>query len=477
MSPPGTDRPTTSPPTSPAGTTRFTEFPRSRSNIRRFRRGGALLASGDYIQNLVRARRGNLIFLIALLVGVFFFARREFGDVAALIALALVSTLPPILAHASLATTDLAVTAMLPVALLATIVWLDRPTPLHTILLAIAVGVGLLVKFSFPVFYGLALAFLLPARITLRHLRPAAIAIGLSALLVWGGYRFDFGTLAKAHPRGVEMAHLGAADWVADVPMPAPLFFGGLLDVKLHNDRGHRAYLFGTWTNEGRWYYFPAVLLFATPLAFLILSAAGAVMVIRTRQWIFALLPLAVLLPSMASRMNLGIRHVMPMYPLLAMLAGYAAVAVRRRWIVAVLLVWQLVATTLAHPDYLGWTNEMALGHPEWISLDSNLDWGQDALPLARMCQRLRIQRIGLAITTMADLDRIGMPPRYPLDPNTPARGWVAVSIEQRVAQKFAWLSQAKRSIRVGRAITLYWMGETFGLPLLPRVVDFVYRR
>ncbi|HYS56312.1 MAG TPA: glycosyltransferase family 39 protein [Thermoanaerobaculia bacterium] len=423
-----------------------------------FRRGGALLSSGDYIQNLVRVRRGNLVFLIALLMVVFVWTRREFGDIAALIALALVSTLPPILAHASLATTDLAVTAMLPIALLATLVWLDRPTLIHTILLGVAIGIGLLVKFSFPVFYSLALAFLLPTRIAMRHLRPTAIAIGLSALIVWGGYRFDFGTLAAAHSRGVEMAHLGAADWVADVPMPAPLFLGGLLDVKLHNDRGHRAYLFGSWSNEGRWYYFPAVLLFATPLPFLILSAVGTTMVMRTRQWIFAILPLAVLLPSMASRMNLGVRHVMPIYPLLAMVAGYAAVAIRRRWIVAILLAWQLVVTTLAHPNYLGWTNELTLGHPEWISLDSNLDWGQDALPLARECQRLGVQRIGLAITTMADLDRLGMPPHYPLDPRTPARGWVAVGIERRVEQHFVWLSQAKRSIRVGRAITLYEM-------------------
>ena len=423
-----------------------------------FRRGGALLSSGDYLRNLVRVRRGNLIFLVALLVAVFVWTRREFGDIAALIALALVSTLPPILAHASLATTDLAVTALLPLALLATIVWLERPTLLHTILLGVAIGVGLLVKFSFPVFYGLALAFLLPMRMTTRHLRPAAVAIGLSALIVWGGYRFDFGTLAAAHPRGVEMAHLGAADWVADVPVPAPLFFGGLLDVKLHNDRGHRAYLFGRWSNEGRWYYFPAVILFATPLPFLILSAAGAITVLRTRQWILGLLPLAVLIPSMASRMNLGIRHVMPIYPLLALLAGYAAVSIRRRWIVAILLAWQLVATTLAHPNYLGWTNELASGHPEWISLDSNLDWGQDALPLARTCRRLGVQRIGLAINTMADLDRIGMPPHYAIAANSPARGWVAVSIEQRITQGFGWLSQAKRSIRVGRSITLYEM-------------------
>jgi 4-amino-4-deoxy-L-arabinose transferase-like glycosyltransferase len=429
-----------------------------------FRRGGALLASGDYLANLVRVRRGNLVFLAALLIAVFVWTRREFGDVAALIALTLVSTLPPILAHASIATTDLAVTAMLPIALLAVMIWLERPSLLRTILLAAAIGAGMLSKFSFPVFFGMALVFLLPGRLTPAHLRPAAITLALAGLMVWGGYRFTFGTLGVAHPRGVEMAHLGAFDWIADVPVPAPLFFGGLLDVKLHNDRGHDAYLFGRWTREGRWYYFPAILLFDTPFPFLILAGVGAVMLIRTRRWYLALLPLAVLFPAIFSRMNLGIRHVMPMYPLLAILAGYAAVTIRRHWIVVLLVAWQLVTTTLAHPNYLGWTNELSLWHREPIALDSNLDWGQDALPLARVCRQLGVQRIGLAIATMADLDRMGMPPRYALDPLTPAHGWVAVSIDpllhyrEQNPANFAWLSRATRTIRVGRAITLYEM-------------------
>ena len=429
-----------------------------------FRRGGALLASGDYLTNLVNVRRGNLVFLAAMLIAAFVWTRREFGDVAALTALLLVSTLPPILAHASIATTDLAVTATLPVALLALMVWLERPSVFRTILLAVAIGAGLLSKFSFPVFFGMALLILLPGRVTKAHLRPAAIAVGLSALIVWGGYRFSFGTLGLAHPRGVEMAHLGAYDWIADVPVPAPLFFGGLLDVKLHNDRGHDAYLFGRWTREGRWYYFPVLLLFDTPIAFLILAAAGAVMLIRTPRWYLALLPLAVLVPAIVSRMNLGIRHVMPMYPLLAILAGYAAVTIRRHWVVVLLVAWQLVTTTLAHPDYLGWTNELRLLHPDPIALDSNLDWGQDALPLARKCRELGVQRIGLMIATMGDLDRMGMPPRYALDPMTPAHGWVAVSIDPLLHSRaenpanFAWLSRATRRIRVGRAVMLYEM-------------------
>src|SRR5260370_23176674 len=190
-----------------------------------FRRGGALLASGDYLANLIRVRRGNLVFLLLMLIAVFLWTHREFGDAAALIALALVSTLPPILAHASIATTDLAVTAMLPVALLAAMTWIERPSLLRTILLGAVIGAGLLSKFSFPVFFGLALLFVLPGRLTTAHLRRAAIALCLAGLIVWGGYRFEFGTLAAAHPRGSEMAHLGADDWIADVPVPAPLFF------------------------------------------------------------------------------------------------------------------------------------------------------------------------------------------------------------------------------------------------------------
>jgi hypothetical protein len=429
-----------------------------------FYRGDEILASGGYLRELVRVRRGNLLFLVAMLVVVFTWTRRLFGDVAALIALTLISTLPPILAHSSLATTDIAVAALFPIACLATISFLENPTLRRTLILGVAVGAGVLTKFSFLPFFALALVFLVPPRIRRIQLKPALVAAVMVAAIVWSAYRFDFGSIADATPRGRELAHFGGQDWMADVPVPAPLFFAGLLDVKLHNERGHLSYLLGRWDLEGRWYYFPVLLLFKTPLPFLILAAIGVFRLSRGVHWGLAILPAAVLVPAMVSRMNLGIRHILPVYPILAILAGYAAVTLGRPLLVALLVAWQLVATTAAHPDYLGWFNELARSRPERIAIDSNLDWGQDTLALARVCRANQIRRLGLSVVSTTRVGDLGLPPHYAISPNDAPHGWVAVSIDRLMRSRmndptaYSYLASAKRTLQVGSSITLYEM-------------------
>ena len=77
-------------------------------------RANDLLYGGAYETNLVRARRGTLVFLAIAVAGVAVLARRMFSRAIAVIATALFATLPPILGHAGLVTTDLAVVAALP---------------------------------------------------------------------------------------------------------------------------------------------------------------------------------------------------------------------------------------------------------------------------------------------------------------------------------------------------------------------------
>jgi hypothetical protein len=58
------------------------------------------------------------------------------------------------------------------------------------------------------------------------------------------------------------------------------------------------------------------------------------------------------------------------------------------------LLVWFFAGSLLAHPDYLAWFNEAAGHHPEKIVVDSNLDWGQDMLRLARILREKHIPAV-----------------------------------------------------------------------------------
>ena len=117
-------------------------------------RGTVLLLRNDrYTQNLARARMPNLLFVAMAIVGVALWARHLFTPAAGLLAALMFASLPPVLAHGGLATTDMALTATLIVALYALTLLLEEPTWPRAIALGVAVAAGLLAKYSFPVYF------------------------------------------------------------------------------------------------------------------------------------------------------------------------------------------------------------------------------------------------------------------------------------------------------------------------------------
>lgn len=249
--------------------------------------------------------------------------------------------------------------------------------------------------------------------------------------------------------------------------IPAPFFFAGLEQVQSHSSSGHAGFLLGEFRDHGWWYYFPVILFFKTPLAFLILAGVGVVLMIRTRKPEaigVAIAPAAMLLPALTTGINIGVRHVLPLYPLLTIWAAYGVVALWRwsRASVVVLLTWYFLATALAHPDYMSYFNEAAGSHPERIAVDSNLDWGQDLLRLATVVRRQHIDRLSLAYFGPADWRQL-VPEAVELPQFTPVHGWVAISENEMTfgwptnkRDAFAWLRAYEPVMRIGKSIRLY---------------------
>lgn len=503
----------------------------------RVEQGNALLYRDDrYRHHLALARAGNLIWLLLALGVVFAWTKRLAGTAAAMLAVALLGALPPVLGHAGLATTDMAVAAATVAALFLFDRWLDEPTWTRAIVLGLVIGAGLLTKFSFPLFFPLGVLCLL--RRTRIRVRQAAVAGSIAILLVWAGYKFEatrlvdhrlanrppvapehvaakysrvpgyewvrpdlieryrrYGelgavnvdfvdwakaagypsplagrhgdTMANAPPlppvsfrdRVLEPLHR-VGQWMAlRVPLPATAFFRGIQLVRVHARLGHSAYLFGEHRHEGWWYYFPVVLFFKTPLPFLILAIIG----LATLRRGIALAPLLMLAAAMTSRINIGVRHILPLFPLLAILAGVGAMVLWRRSRIAAvaLLLWYFIATAIAHPDYLAYFNELAGRHPERIASDSNLDWGQDLLRLADVARRENLDPLYVSYFGSTDWLR-HLPHARPLPP-TPVSGWVAVSEEhyiRRLEDDYPWLAQHEPVRQIGTSIRLYRIVE-----------------
>ncbi|MGZ5442385.1 MAG: ArnT family glycosyltransferase [Thermoanaerobaculia bacterium] len=441
-------------------------------------RANELLYRGSYEANLARARRGTLVFLVLAMAGIAVWARRTFSRRVAAIAVALFASLPPILGHAGLVTTDMAVVAALPWALVALDAFLERPTLLRGLLLGLALGLGVLAKFSFVVFFAPAALVLWgcalrdPSRPERRF--PSFITLATTVLVafltIWSGYGFQLQTPSSVIGDATWVfmklfVPQSAAQQIANTPLPAASLPIGLAMVRAHNESATNvSFLLGE--IGGPWVeYFPIVLFYKTPLPFLILFACGLFALRGRGQLAFALVTLAILGVAMTSRINIGIRHVLPIYVPASIIAAVAVVEIWKRattgfsrTTLAALLAWLLAGVALAYPDHLAWFNEAAGPEPERIVVDSNLEWGQDGLRLARAIREMQIDHVQVLYATNIRLAEHGVHAEKLTF--GPKRGWIAIGEAPlrffHPPEMYGWLESYRPVRKIGKSIRIY---------------------
>jgi hypothetical protein len=468
-----------------------------------------LQSNGRYLHNLALARVGILPFFVLATFLVWYWARSRYGDAPALIAVFLFTTTPIILGHAGMATTDTAEMATFTLAVFVFINFLERPTLLRAAIVGAATGLAIIAKFSglpFLVasFAALLLCSLLLARQRLGIRSPSTsgwcwvhacvLAAVASCLVIWAGYRFSMGSAATAADRphytidqiiGTHGALHDAAYRIAEMPLvPAPAFFQGLAKVRFKNYQGHKSYLLGDVRQTGWWYFFPVAFAVKTTIPLMIFTAVGVFYLCKSgwqeRDWVIAapvIVSAAVFLVCLKSQINIGVRHLLPIYPLLAITGGVAAYRLWQtttgkylaRTLIVALLAWQLVASIRSHPDYLAYFNEFAGSHPEKILIDSDLDWGQDLLRLSSALHERHIEQVSVAYagSKNLDLNNFGLPSFRVLPPHQPTTGWIAISLFclkvgelGEPVDSYSWLQAYQPVARVGRSIFLYYIPE-----------------
>jgi hypothetical protein len=445
-----------------------------------YQEGDEILYSGDYQSCLTAARLGMLPFFWIAAASVYLFAFKSGGRAEAAAATVFFTLLPPVLAHAGVATNDMAVTAFVGAAFVAGLFLVEQPSLARGCALGSMLACAALSKLSalpfLPAVGAGALAWFVCNRatnrrdlwtLTKRLAIPACVALAVACVLIWAAYRFSFGPV-------------GSSGLWRGLRLPAPEFFQGIQAVSAHNRAGHPSYLLGERSQTGFWYYYLVILPIKTPLPFLILVALGVVGVwtrrrLEPRRGLPLMFSLAIFAVALFSRINIGVRHILPVYLGFSLLAAFAALecmrrAAGRRWgaaIVATCVLWFLACSALAHPDYLAYCNFLAGDHPENVLADSDLDWGQDILRLGKRLQELGAPELTFNPFTIAHYDRLGFPPVKFGSAVRPSPGWNAVSITVWKVSRLGlyekhpeiqlWPDLVKPDERVGHSILLYY--------------------
>ncbi|HYH07089.1 MAG TPA: glycosyltransferase family 39 protein [Thermoanaerobaculia bacterium] len=304
---------------------------------RAFQAGGFFLAGNGVDRVTIPARLAVATFTLLLALLVFLFARELFGDPAALVALAVFAFEPTLIAHGSLVTTDMPFAAMFFATVYAAYRYRNSPSVARLLVTAVAAGLTLSAKHTG--------VLVLPIVVLLlwRHLRACAAVLTIAVAVLFATYGFQF----------------------------AP-YFDGIRYIAEHAER--QTWIFDRAYPRGQWFYFPLAFAVKASITALVLTVFAP----RTKHRLLLLAaPALVLVVAMLSGINIGVRHVIAVWPFL-LVAG-AVTLVRWRAVTGVLLLFHVLSAVLTAPRYIAYANDFWGGPDRTYTIfkDSDAEWGQ----------------------------------------------------------------------------------------------------
>jgi hypothetical protein len=224
----------------------------------------------------------------------------------------------------------------------------------------------------------------------------------LAVGVLWAFYGFRY----AARPAGLQLipslatySHelkpfdFGVIWWLAHLHLLPESYLFGMVDIRVFG-ANFSTFVLGKWHPHGVWWYFPAAIAIKTTLGMLALVLLAGFAIVtgklgkgpdHSRALVYVLFVwVAYLITAGANGLNIGVRHILPLYALAAIVAGagVAALAWRSRtwmWVCGVLVAAHIASALSVFPDSLAYANEAWGGarNTHNVLNDSNVDWGR----------------------------------------------------------------------------------------------------
>jgi len=392
------------------------------------------------------ARLPMILLLIFLAWFIFRWTKKEFGNWVAIFVLMLFVFSPNFLAHGHLVTTDIGATLGL---VLATYFWLNfikKPSIKNVIIAGLALGVALCLKFSLilliPFFGIITLVYLFLKKENLIKYLFLSVLAGVVAIvfIIYPLYQFHVWNYPPERQKSDTVFTLQSSPfgplknlcvWMSDKPiLRAPgHYLLGLLMATQRVGSGNTIYFLDKVSAAAWWYYFPVVYFLKNPLSFHVLTFLALILFLfflikkpvwvqplkRLKEWIlgnFTVFSMIVFLAiywftSIIGKLNLGVRHIFPVFPFTFILVGLAIekgfAEIKNRGLlkalnilVILLMVWYVLSSLNSYPYFLSYFNEAGGGTKNGYlyAVDSNYDWGQDLKRLQKWVETKKIDKI-----------------------------------------------------------------------------------
>lgn len=378
-----------------------------------------LYESNSNAQSLIFLARLPFI-LLALITGYFIFhwAKELYGEKAGLLALIFYSLSPAILGWSGLIMTDFSVAAFAFISVYFLWRLMRNPNMLNLLLTGLFFGLAISSKFTavlfLPIYLSIAVFWFLSGKSynfpKLRKRLPKfssspqalfiismALVVVIALFVLWAVYGFDTGSYASGAPqRYTKLVYENvpasletvAPFLIEKMPLPFPSYFVGVSEqIFISATSTKPSFLLGNTYEGGVWYFHIVEFLVKVPIAFLILLLLSVAMFLINRKsyrndFLFLLVPALMYYVAFAVIVNIGsgIQHIIPVFLFLFVFVGRTALAKKpMQWLVYGLVLWYIIASLAAFPNYISYFNEYVDDDEGYkYFLGANLDLGQD---------------------------------------------------------------------------------------------------
>ncbi|MCA9026019.1 MAG: phospholipid carrier-dependent glycosyltransferase [Planctomycetaceae bacterium] len=397
----------------------------------------------------------NLLFSVATILIACRWAREWYGNAAAVMTALLACTEPNLIAHSSLVTPDAGLMLGFTATLYLLSRWWEHPTWRMAILLGVVSGLTQGTKFTAILLYGVilivgGLAIFRPRGEDKSRSRIMSqwLTVLMISLVAWNGTYLFKGTgrpLASYQFGSQAMRSIQEAlSPVGQLPVPLPeSYMTGIDRQRAVMEQQHPIYLDEQWSLQGFRSYFIRTLQYKLSHGLQALLLIGLAMCLlrgerfrRIKIIVLWGLPCLLLIGIASfSSMQLGVRYILPLLPLMILFASPVAEWITRqsplpKWGIVTAIVIVMMLPLRYHPDHLAYFNEAA-GGPiggRYHLLDSNLDWGQDLYLVRELMEDEGLEEIGLVYFGTLPPDVLGI--KFHVSPGWhPEPGWHAVSV------------------------------------------------
>jgi hypothetical protein len=414
-----------------------------------FSYGSTFVVDNGMNNVLITARVAASLMSMLLALLMFLAAWEMFGRWEALTVLAIVAFEPNFIAHGSIVTTDMAISATAFGAVYALYRFGKDQTWPRFLVAALGIGLMLAAKHSAVIFVGILFALLVAdellfhrreLRLPHRVLRQVATFAGMFLIglaILWSFYGFRYRAIANetaptisvgdyikenGRPESVESFPARVTAAVSHVHMFPESYVLGMADVIAWGSRN--CWLFGRTYPTGRWFYFPIAFLVKSNIALLLLLPPGLIFLYfvpgKWREGMFLLVPPAVFFVfASSSNFNTGVRHILPIYGFLIVMSSAGAIWLCRnfgvfRYVLIALLVLNAVAAIRTAPAYLAFANDLSGGYENTHAIfnDSNVDTGQSMKLISEYIARENVKDCWIATFVHPEMIRSAQPCR-----------------------------------------------------------------